>query len=153
MADVKHQPQPGDLIEIDKTPFHHWALYMGDGYVIHLMPLDTGEPSIFITKGKVMKELLKEVVGDREWCVNNKPHCSRQPRPLKEILEKAEQLIDKVVPYDVVTRNCEHFVTELRYGEAFSDQVKKVVLAAVGALGVICGTLLTIFSSKKKKNK
>ncbi|XP_005051414.1 PREDICTED: phospholipid-metabolizing enzyme A-C1-like, partial [Ficedula albicollis] len=143
-------PEPGDLIEVDILPYHHWALYIGDGYVIHLMPLDTGEPSRFSTKGKVKKELLKEMVGDHTWRVNNKPHCSRTPLTVEEIIRRAEQWIDKVVPYDIVTRNCEHFVTELRYGEAFSDQVRKVVIAALGALGVIFGVFFTVFLRKKK---
>lgn len=29
-------PQPGDLIEISRALWSHWAVYVGDGYVVHL---------------------------------------------------------------------------------------------------------------------
>lgn len=32
-------PQPGDLIEVFRPGYQHWALYLGDGYVINLTPL------------------------------------------------------------------------------------------------------------------
>lgn len=34
-------PQPGDLIEIFRLDYKHWAVYVGDGYVVHL--LNSGE--------------------------------------------------------------------------------------------------------------
>ncbi|XP_044893063.1 uncharacterized protein LOC123378908 isoform X2 [Felis catus] len=33
-------PQPGDLIEVFRSGYQHWALYLGDGYVINIAPLD-----------------------------------------------------------------------------------------------------------------
>ncbi|NWU37791.1 HRSL1 enzyme, partial [Hylia prasina] len=121
-------PQPGDLIEIDRPLYQHWALYVGDEYVIHVT--DEGAPSlsvsttaIYTRRAKVKKQLLKEVVGNNKWRVNNKYDRSHTPRPVDEIIRRAEQWIDKEVPYDVLGSNCEHFVTELRYGERESDQV------------------------------
>lgn len=32
-------PQPGDLIEVFRPGYQHWALYLGDGYVINIAPL------------------------------------------------------------------------------------------------------------------
>nr|XP_060495523.1 phospholipase A and acyltransferase 1 [Panthera onca] len=32
-------PQPGDLIEVFRSGYQHWALYLGDGYVINIAPL------------------------------------------------------------------------------------------------------------------
>ncbi|XP_077641807.1 phospholipase A and acyltransferase 1-like isoform X1 [Lonchura striata] len=129
MAEGKCHPQPGDLIEIHRTGYQHWALYIGDGYVINVTPVDEGAPSlsvsttsIFTRKAKVKKQLLKEVVGNDKWRVNNKYDRSRTPRPLEEIIRCAEQWIDREVPYDVLYENCEHFVTELRYGEGVSEQ-------------------------------
>ncbi|NXD49525.1 HRSL1 enzyme, partial [Corvus moneduloides] len=123
-------PKPGDLIEIDRPLYQHWALYVGDGYVINVTPVDEGAPSLFVSttsiftrKAKVKKQLLKEVVGDDEWCVNNKYDRSRTPLPVEEIIRRAERWIDREVTYDLLGSNCEHFVTELRYGEGVSDQV------------------------------
>lgn len=32
-------PQPGDLIEIFRPAYQHWALYLGDGYIINVTPV------------------------------------------------------------------------------------------------------------------
>ncbi|NWZ98078.1 HRSL1 enzyme, partial [Nesospiza acunhae] len=130
MAEGRRDPQPGDLIEIDRPGYQHWALYVGDGYVINVTPVDEGAPSllvsttsVFTKKAKVKKQLLKVVVENHKWRVNNKYDRSRTPFPVKEIIRRAEQWIDREVPYDVLSSNCEHFVTMLRYGEGVSDQV------------------------------
>ncbi|XP_023773288.1 HRAS-like suppressor 3 [Cyanistes caeruleus] len=144
MAQGRDHPKPGDLIEIFRPMYQHWAIYVGDGYVINVTPVDEGAPSlsvsttsIFTRKAKVKKQLLKEVVGNNEWRVNNKHDCSRTPRPVEEIIQRAEEWVDREVPYDVLGSNCEHFVTELRYGERVSDQVTKVVIGATAAVGGI----------------
>ncbi|KAM7013468.1 phospholipase A and acyltransferase 1-like isoform 1-T1 [Passerculus sandwichensis] len=144
MAEGKSDPQPGDLIEIDRPGYQHWALYVGDGYVINVTPVDEGAPSllvsttsVFTKKAKVKKQLLKVVVENHKWRVNNKYDRSHSPFPVKEIIRRAEQWIDREVPYDVLTSNCEHFVTMLRYGEGVSDQVTKVVIGATAAVGGI----------------
>ncbi|NXM25409.1 HRSL1 enzyme, partial [Oxyruncus cristatus] len=123
-------PEPGDLIEVKRQFYRHWALYLGDGYVLNVTPVDEGAPSllvstasIFTRKAKVKKQLLKEVVGDDDWEVNNKYDRSHTPLPVKEIIRRAELYIDRDVTYDVLGKNCEHFVTMLRYGEGVSDQV------------------------------
>lgn len=36
-------PQPGDLIEIFRPAYQHWALYLGDGYIINLTPVGQWE--------------------------------------------------------------------------------------------------------------
>lgn len=32
------KPEPGDLIEIFRGSYQHWAVYIGDGFVVHLAP-------------------------------------------------------------------------------------------------------------------
>ncbi|XP_030135796.1 phospholipase A and acyltransferase 1 [Taeniopygia guttata] len=138
------KPQPGDLIEIDRTGYQHWALYVGDGYVIHVTDegatsLTLSSSSICATTAKVKKQLLKDVVGNDKWRVNNKYDRSRTPFPVKKIIQRAEKCVGREVPYDVLNKNCEHFVTELRYGEGVSDQVRN---AAAGGIGIIGTALL-----------
>ncbi|XP_058277979.1 phospholipase A and acyltransferase 1 [Hirundo rustica] len=144
MGQDNSHPQPGDLIEIYREFYQHWALYMGDGYVINVTPVDEGAPSlsvsiasIFTRKAKVKKQLLKEVVGNDKWHVNNKYDRSHTPRPVGEIIRLAERWIDREVPYDVLANNCEHFVTMLRYGEGVSDQATNAVDGATAAVGGI----------------
>ncbi|NWI49793.1 HRSL1 enzyme, partial [Calyptomena viridis] len=130
MASGKCYPKPGDLIEVKRQFYQHWALYLGDGYVINVTPVDEGAPSLWVSttsvftrKAKVKKQLLKEVVGDDPWCVNNKYDRSRTPLPVEEIIQRAETYINKEVTYFLFGNNCEHFVTMLRYGDGVSDQV------------------------------
>ncbi|NWU79635.1 HRSL1 enzyme, partial [Onychorhynchus coronatus] len=130
MLSRRHQPKPGDLIEIKRLLYQHWALYLGDGYVIHVTSEDEGIPrlsadavAILTRKAKVKKQLLKDVVGTDDWRVNNKYDCSRTPLPVKEIIKRAESYIDMEVTYDVFSKNHERLVTKLRYGEGDSDQV------------------------------
>ncbi|CAI5639406.1 unnamed protein product [Oreochromis niloticus] len=74
-------PQPGDLIEIFRPAYQHWALYLGDGYIINLTPVDESQAaamssvkSVFSRKAVVRMQLLKEVVGSDSYRVNNKLH-------------------------------------------------------------------------------
>uniref|UniRef100_A0A8C3QVA7 LRAT domain-containing protein n=1 Tax=Cyanoderma ruficeps TaxID=181631 RepID=A0A8C3QVA7_9PASS len=141
MGQDNSHPQPGDLIEIDRPVYQHWALYVGDGYVINTYEgapsLLVSTTSIFTRKAKVKKRLLKEVVGNNKWRVNNKYDRSRTPLPVWEIIQCAERCVDREVPYDVLGSNCEHFVTELRYGEGVSGQVR-----VVGGFAVVVGGLI-----------
>ncbi|XP_045039190.2 phospholipase A and acyltransferase 4 [Desmodus rotundus] len=134
---------PGDLIEIFHIGYQHWALYVGRGYVIHLAPLG-GFPtadSIMIAsglsvRGKVKKELLTDVAGNCRYRVNNELDNTYKPRPVKEILRSAYDRLGEEEQYNILMRNCEHFVTQLRYGEARSLQVENVLMGAglTGAL-------------------
>ncbi|KAM4770381.1 phospholipase A and acyltransferase 1-like [Cyanocitta cristata] len=150
MAHGNSNPKPGDLIEIDRPVYRHWALFVGDGYVINVTSIDEGPASVSVSttslltrKAKVKKQLLKEVVGDDKWRVNNKYDRSRTPLPVEEIIQRAERWIDREVPYDLVGSNCEHFVTMLRYGEGVSDQVRKA-LEAIGTTAAAVGGILAV---------
>ncbi|XP_027562551.1 HRAS-like suppressor 3 [Neopelma chrysocephalum] len=134
MACGKLDPKPGDLIEIKRQLYQHWALYLGDGYVIHVTaedesipPLSAGSVTLLTKKVKVKKQLLKEVVGNNGCKVNNKYDRSRTPLPVKEIIRRAERCIGMEVTYDLLESNCEHFVTWLRYGEGDSSQVRRAI--------------------------
>ncbi|XP_032924722.1 uncharacterized protein LOC117000801 isoform X2 [Catharus ustulatus] len=153
MRNDKEYPIPGDLIEIDRPLYQHWALYVGNGYVIHVTPIGENSPpashasvTLLTKKAKVKKELLEEASKKDNWRVNNKYDLYRKPFPVEEIIRRAERQIDRVVLYFLFYKNCEHFVTELRYGEGVSEQAMTAlakirstigtVLAGVGAAGV-----------------
>ncbi|XP_027489102.1 phospholipid-metabolizing enzyme A-C1-like [Corapipo altera] len=146
MSRRRHQPQPGDLIKVKRPLYQHWALYLGDGYVVHLTSADEGirclsasSDATLSKKAKVKKQLLKEVVGNDDWEVNNKYDRSRTPLPVEEIIKRAESCIGMEMPYNVLCENCEHFVTMLRYGKGVSDQAKIGIgsMVAVGATAVV----------------
>nr|XP_020452526.1 phospholipid-metabolizing enzyme A-C1-like [Monopterus albus] len=123
-------PQPGDLIEIFRPAYQHWALYLGDGYIINLTPVGQWD---VLQKAVVRMQLLKEVVGSDSYRVNNKYDHSHTPLPIYEIIQRAQVLIDQEVSYDLLGSNCEHFVTLLRYGEGVSEQATR----AIGAISLV----------------
>ncbi|NWT29737.1 HRSL1 enzyme, partial [Cardinalis cardinalis] len=113
------------LIEIDRPRHQHWALYVGDGYVINLTPVDKqdlklGVCSVPLFIRKVKKQRLKEVVKNHKWRVNNKYDHSYTPFPVKEIIQRAESCNGRKLKYRGFGSNCEHFVTKLRYGDKVS---------------------------------
>uniref|UniRef100_A0A8C3HUD1 Phospholipase A and acyltransferase 1 n=1 Tax=Chrysemys picta bellii TaxID=8478 RepID=A0A8C3HUD1_CHRPI len=123
-------PQPGDLIEIFRPAYQHWALYLGDGYIVNVAPVEEGAASslvsaksVFSRKALVKMQLLKDVVGSDTYRINNKYDDVYVPLPVEEIIRRSEFLIGQEVSYDLLGNNCEHFVTLLRYGEGVSEQV------------------------------
>ncbi|KAG9351231.1 hypothetical protein JZ751_025122, partial [Albula glossodonta] len=128
--DPSGSPQPGDLIEIFRPAYQHWALYLGDGYIVNLTPVDEGQAtamssvkSVFSRKAVVRMQLLKEVVGNNSYRINNKYDDNHTPLPVCDIIHRAQLFIGQEVSYDLLGNNCEHFVTLLRYGEGVSEQV------------------------------
>ncbi|XP_022615703.1 HRAS-like suppressor 2 [Seriola dumerili] len=162
-------PELGDLIEIFRMgvagvpipllDYQHWAVYVGDGYVVHLVNLgsdsfssspsspsspSSSKPQTKPTgcKGKVKRQKLEVVADHCRWKVNNKLDNKRSPRPAHKIVEEALSLVGQDIFYDVTVQNCEHFVNKLRYGVSTSWQVLKY--AAVGAAAVAGGALGSI---------
>ncbi|XP_072560619.1 phospholipase A and acyltransferase 1 [Paramormyrops kingsleyae] len=140
-------PQPGDLIEIFRPAYQHWALYLGDGYIINLTPVDESQAaamssvkSVFSRKAVVRMQLLKEVIGSDSYRVNNKYDDNHTPLPITEIIDRAQMLIGRVVSYDLLGSNCEHFVTLLRYGEGVSEQASR----AIGAITLVTAAASTL---------
>ncbi|XP_043113217.1 phospholipase A and acyltransferase 3-like [Puntigrus tetrazona] len=160
------KPEPGDLIEIFRGSYQHWAIYVGEGYVIHLAPpsehAEAGAysmMSVLCDKAKVKKEELFEVVGNDEYRVNNLLDDKYEPRPVRDILRDAHRFLGQELPYCVLRGNCEHFVTELRYGQPQSRQVRKAVEIGIGVGVVAAATFAvlafasTVFGSKDKQKR
>ncbi|XP_007547458.1 HRAS-like suppressor 3 isoform X1 [Poecilia latipinna] len=135
------EPKPGDLIEIFRNVYEHWAVYVGDGYVVHLLGPDGNFSSIStinlpMGKNNILKQKLLEVVSTDEWHINNKLDQEKQPRPAHIIVDQANKLVGTTRSYNVVEYNCEHFATELRYGDAESQQVEDALKIGLGVTGV-----------------
>ncbi|XP_072407236.1 phospholipase A and acyltransferase 3-like isoform X2 [Chiloscyllium punctatum] len=98
--------------------------------------------SVFTEKACIRKDPLGQVVGRDRYQVNNIFDGKMAVRPTQEILKEAESRVGEEVDYSVTSANCEHFVTDLRYGVAHSGQVDDVMVAAKAAVGVIAlGTI------------
>ncbi|KAM5316817.1 phospholipase A and acyltransferase 1-like isoform 2-T2 [Glossophaga mutica] len=125
-------PMPGDLIEIQRLMFKHWAIYVGDGYVVHLTSGDkaqdsrpeSSDNSEHILKAVVKCEPLKDVANGSRYKVNNYLDKKYRPRPVDDIVTLAKDKIGEIRRYSVFQSNCEHFVTELRNRHSYSKQVR-----------------------------
>lgn len=73
----------------------------------------------------VRRQRIWEVVGSNRFRVNNLLDDEYQPLDPSTIVGNAVKTVGQERPYNVVTHNSEHFVTELRYGKPESRQVSK----------------------------
>uniref|UniRef100_A0A8C1Z744 Lecithin retinol acyltransferase a n=1 Tax=Cyprinus carpio TaxID=7962 RepID=A0A8C1Z744_CYPCA len=133
----------GDLLEVQRTLFIHYGIYLGDNRVAHLMP----DIMPVLTNNK---QLIKPVVTNKrlilgciyrnasirvdsvedfaygaQIMVNDmdmKMKC--QPLVREEVARRAEKLVG-ALPYSLLWNNCEHFVTSCRYGTPVSQQTEK----------------------------
>uniref|UniRef100_A0A8C4Y390 LRAT domain-containing protein n=1 Tax=Gopherus evgoodei TaxID=1825980 RepID=A0A8C4Y390_9SAUR len=152
---LQEKPNPGDLIEISRFGYQHWALYVGNGYVIHLAPPSeyagagaSSIMSVLTNLAMVKKERLRDIAGGDWYRVNNKYDGRCSPLPVSKILMEAESLVGQKMQYSVTSENCEHFVTKLRYGQPMCDQVRAGVGAASGfkEIGLLSKNLSEITS-------
>jgi hypothetical protein len=113
------RPEKGDMIEIKRKNYAHWVLYVGAGYVIHLVVKRGG-------KARVMKEKLLDIAMGSLCRVNNLLKAAQRlnlrARGISDIIWTAEQYLGNTLRYHLFDENCEHFVTLCRYGTAFSEQ-------------------------------
>ncbi|KAM5224710.1 phospholipase A and acyltransferase 3-like isoform 1-T1 [Hipposideros larvatus] len=163
MASSHEEPKPGDLIEIFRFGYEHWAIYVGNGYVVHLAPpseiAGAGAASVMSAltdKAKVKKERLSVVAGTDKYRVNNKHDDEYSPLPPSKIVQRAESLVGQEVLYKLTSKNCEHFVNRLRYGVPRSDQVTDAVktggiVTAVAAAATGALFVSQLFKSKREK--
>ncbi|XP_005988962.1 phospholipase A and acyltransferase 4-like [Latimeria chalumnae] len=135
-------PEPGDLIEFDRNGYKHWAVYVGQGYVVHL----TG--NLFSSSGgwssssqtsqaQVKKERLQDVVVNSRYRVKNKYDNLLSPKSPAIIVQDAESYVGMKVSYNILRTNCEHFATYLRYGRWVSMQVFCFLMRAAALFGIL----------------
>eukprot|EP00066_Takifugu_rubripes_P011130 XP_003979578.2 PREDICTED: HRAS-like suppressor 3 [Takifugu rubripes] len=155
------KPEPGDLIEIHRGSYQHWAVYVGDGFVVHLTSPFEGRGgqsssirSVLTDRAVVKKEKLLDVVGDNKWKINNSLDNKYEPRPSHIIVKAACELVGQQRRYSVLSANCEHFVNELRYGKAESRQARTAEMALAAGAAVVVGVgIAALVVAKKKKTQ
>lgn len=111
--------QPGDHLVTPRTCYSHHGLYVGNGMVIHYTGKLDGED------GEIRVTTLETFCDGKG--------CSVRPHPLrlydsKESIARARQRLGET-RYNLLFRNCEHFVTWCIYGVHFSRQVADAATA------------------------
>uniref|UniRef100_A0A8D1EWC3 LRAT domain-containing protein n=1 Tax=Sus scrofa TaxID=9823 RepID=A0A8D1EWC3_PIG len=146
-AEDKPRPRPGDLIEIFRIGYEHWAIYVEDDCVVHLAPpseeFEAGSiTSIFSNRAVVKYSRLEDVLHGCSWKVNNKLDGMYLPLPVDQIIQRTKQMINKIVQYSLIEGNCEHFVNDLRYGVRRSQQVEHVLMEGAKAAGAVISAVV-----------
>uniref|UniRef100_A0A0E9WJF2 LRAT domain-containing protein n=1 Tax=Anguilla anguilla TaxID=7936 RepID=A0A0E9WJF2_ANGAN len=67
------------------------------------------------------------------------------------MLKDAQKLKGTKVHYDLLTNNCEHMVTNLRYGEPESRQAQMAVSCVVVSLLVVLSAVVQHIVHRRKK--
>ncbi|KAE8630101.1 hypothetical protein XENTR_v10000694 [Xenopus tropicalis] len=142
----------GDLLEVPRTLFVHFGIYLGNNKVAHLMPDilpalsdDTCLIRRVVTNKRLIMGVLAKIASIRVDSVQdfayggnilvNHMDKSFKTKPLtnEEVARRAEKLVGST-PYSLLWNNCEHFVTYCRYGmpvsfqtEKFCETVKKII--------------------------
>ncbi|OCT83992.1 phospholipase A and acyltransferase 3 [Xenopus laevis] len=150
------EPKEGDLIEFFRPVYQHWGIYVGRGCVVHLTDQE-GVSSLSSALGGtavVKMEHLDAVAAGCTYKVNNKYDQKLTPLPRAKVVRAALDQVGETKIYSIFSANCEHFVTELRYGESFCEQVDNAKTAATvgGGIALAVG-VFAAFSTMRNKQK
>ncbi|KAM9439154.1 phospholipase A and acyltransferase 2-like [Clarias gariepinus] len=134
--------QLGDLIEF-KYPigFSHWGVYEGDGQVVHFAVADENElqrmfrihilqkvfpscGSILLGQTKIQREHITSVPVPEGAKIKISNNCHHYPASsVTDMRRRLHGLLGEVLDYNLLSQNCEHFATFVRYGVAVCNQV------------------------------
>lgn len=136
----------GDLLEVPRTLFTHFGIYLGDNRVAHLIPdilpvVTKNKSSIakMVTNNRLLLGVIAKVASVRvdsvadfaygsEILINHMDGVCKQPAlDGDEVARRAEKLLGSVT-YSLLWYNCEHYVMYCRYGVAISYQTYQVEL-------------------------
>jgi hypothetical protein len=133
--------EPGDLLVFKRSlGYDHYAVNVGDGYIIHATSMSKGTGSLDVlgscsgsSKIAAIKKEKYRVTPGNEVHVEG-TWKGRKPLPVDEIIKRAESKVG-IRDYSVLFNNCEHFARWCRYDEKSSDQADGLKMMAAGATG------------------
>lgn len=134
----------GDVLEVSRTHFTHYGIYLGDNRVAHLMPdillaLTNDKertqkvvsnkrlvPGVICKVASIRVDTVEDFAYGADILVNHLDETLKKKSLLnEEVARRAEQQLG-LRPYSLLWNNCEHFVTYCRYGSPISPQAEKV---------------------------
>ncbi|XP_052075877.1 phospholipase A and acyltransferase 1-like [Mytilus californianus] len=159
---IKTLVEEGDLLEIDRGAYCHWAVYIGNNEVVHVAGIDGPIASdlshsfsvsgVLFNKAEVKRENVFDVFGNSKCTINNSKDGGNQfvcklRNQVKEVVKRALGMIGPL-KYNVLWSNCEHFASWCRNGEAISKQADNVL-----TVGMVIGGLLNNVIGSDKSSK
>ncbi|XP_066488892.1 lecithin retinol acyltransferase [Tiliqua scincoides] len=135
--------KPGDLLEVPRTLFVHFGIYLGNNRVAHLMPdvlpaftNDQKQIQKVVTNKRLILGVIAKMARIRVDTVEDFAYggpilVNHMDKLFKdsilcdeEVVCRAEKLVG-ATEYSLLWNNCEHFVTYCRYGSLVSFQTDK----------------------------
>lgn len=114
---------PGDIIQIERKVYSHFAMYLGDGQVAHVKIRMAGAEK----RGDIIQSSLAKAAKRCFVRVNNLEDeawtLGLTARPAEVVIANARAAVGTTIAYNVIMNNCEHVVTRFKYGDdGFSYQ-------------------------------
>ncbi len=133
---VIKEAKPHDIIEIRRRGYSHYAIYVGNGYVQHLSHEYNLFKNVYSTRnGQILREKLIDITGKDLCRINNKKKSAKKrglvPQESQQIKAYLDAWENTSIEYSIYSFNCEHIVTQWKFGNAFSDQVKLFVMGCI----------------------
>lgn len=131
-------PQLGDRLRVWRGVYWHYGMYLSNGSVIEHAGMQRGGvqivPVATFSRGSPVEVL---------------PHLAIRFTRAQAVQRALSRLGDRF--FHLFKWNCEHFVNDAAYGNAFSSQAKNVegVIVMGGLVGAFA--LLTTFSPRKAR--
>ncbi|XP_019718241.1 lecithin retinol acyltransferase [Hippocampus comes] len=165
------QYKRGDLLEVPRTLFTHFGIYLGDGRVAHLipdiLPVVTGNKAAvakMVTNNRLLLGVVAKAASVRVDSLRDFAYgspvlvnrmdgvCKQPPLDADEVARRAEKLLGAVA-YSLLWYNCEHYVMYCRYGMAISYQtyqfcttVRKIVCSRTSSyVTALCGAVVLLY--------
>ncbi|KAM3865471.1 lecithin retinol acyltransferase a [Diretmus argenteus] len=133
----------GDLLEVPRTLFTHFGIYLGDNKVAHLIPdilpvltsdrklINTVITNNRLILGCIYRHATVRVDTVDDFAYGSNVMVNHMDKLIKtqalsneDVAKRAEKLIG-ATRYSLLWNNCEHFATYCRYGSAASQQTDK----------------------------
>ncbi|KAL6045182.1 hypothetical protein STEG23_013873, partial [Scotinomys teguina] len=133
----------GDVLEVSRTHFTHYGIYLGDNRVAHLMPdillaLTNDKrrtqkvvsnkrliPGVIWKVASIRVDTVEDFAYGSDILVNHLDETLKKKALLnEEVARRAEQQLG-LTSYSLLWNNCEHFVTHCRYDAPVSPQAEK----------------------------
>lgn len=120
------EPKMGDVIAFKRPLFTHYGLYIGNGMIVHRDKMG-GRPKVAISP---MYDVPGNIsIANNEYEKNNMKRVATE-----EAIRRAVSQVGDT-EYNLITSNCEHFVTENKYGSSVSNQVnalRNIFIVSIG---------------------
>uniref|UniRef100_A0A8C6BV75 LRAT domain-containing protein n=1 Tax=Monodon monoceros TaxID=40151 RepID=A0A8C6BV75_MONMO len=122
----KPEPAGEPFPLIFRVGYEHWAVYVEDDCVVHLLPQEfeaSSITSVFSNRAVVKYSCLEDVLHGCSWKVNNELDGTYLPLPMDKVIQQTKKTTSKIAQYSLIDGNCKCFVNDLRYGVPRSQQV------------------------------